>query len=210
MVLGQSQSTFNLLHAIDSGFWIIVNLDKGRLGDQAATLGSLLLSKIKHTLFGRRSRRLLTLYCDELQNLVALAGGMESLFAEARKLSVSVVSANQYLDQYPHSMRSAVLAVGTQIFFQLSSADANRIAAALGGGNNLREQLGNLPKRELILKSGSERHSHVRVPDLPLPSIDPGSLLSRSNARFARRRGSVEEEIARRQKIPERSLDAWE
>jgi Helicase HerA, central domain len=30
-LLGQTRSTFDLLHAVDNGFWIIVNLDKGRL-----------------------------------------------------------------------------------------------------------------------------------------------------------------------------------
>lgn len=209
-LLGQTRSTFDLLHAVDNGFWIVVNLDKGRLGDQAATLGSLLLSKIKHTLFGRRTRRLLTLYCDELQNLVAIGGGIESLFAEARKLGVSVVSANQYLDQYPSSMRSAVLAIGTQIFFQLSSTDAFRVAGALGGGRYLREHLANLPKRELIFKTGSEPYAHVRVLDVPVPNAPAAAVIARSNARWTRPRQSVEEEIQTRQQISSGGFDAWE
>jgi len=209
-ILGQTRSTFDLLHAVDNGYWVIVNLDKGRLGDQAGTLGSLLLSKIKHTLFARRSRRLLTLYCDELQNLVTL-GGVESLFAEARKLGVSVVSANQYLDQYPASMRAAVQAVGTQIFFQLSSTDANRIAPSLGGGTTLRELLRNLPKRELIVKTGSEHYTHVRVPDLPVPGSPTAALTARSNARFTRSRAEVEGEIQKRQMVRSSGgADAWE
>src|ERR1035437_4187350 len=40
-ILGQLESTFSLGEAIDSGYWIVLNLDKGRLGEQAATLGSL-------------------------------------------------------------------------------------------------------------------------------------------------------------------------
>lgn len=210
-LLGQTRSTFDLLHAVDNGYWIIINLDKGRLGDQAATLGSLLLSKVKHTLFARRSRRLLTLYCDELQNLVALGGGMESLFAEARKLGVSVVSANQYLDQYPSSMRSAILAIGTQIFFQLSSTDAARIALALGGGRHLRELLRNLSKRELILKSGSEPLAHVRVPNVPLPRVERAGVTARANARWARSRRRVEDQIQERQQVGRAGgPDAWE
>ena len=54
-ILGQQRSTFSLMDAIDSGYWIILNLDKGRLGDHAATLGSLLLTKVKNALFARRS-----------------------------------------------------------------------------------------------------------------------------------------------------------
>ena len=42
-ILGQQRSTFSLLDAMDRGWWVILNLDKGRLGEQAVTLGSLLL-----------------------------------------------------------------------------------------------------------------------------------------------------------------------
>jgi hypothetical protein len=156
-LLGQKESTFDLRQAVDRGSWIILNLDLGRLGDQAATLGSLLLSRIKHTLFARRSRQLLTLYCDELQNLVGLDGGISSLFAEARKLGVSVVSANQYLEQYPASMRAAVLSVGTQVFFQLGGRDAGGIGGMLGGGRHLRRRLKELPKQEFVLNPDPAR-----------------------------------------------------
>lgn len=136
---------------------------------------------------------------------------MESLFAEARKLSVSVVSANQYLDQYPGSMRSAVLAIGTQIFFQLSSTDADRIAPALGGGRQLRSDLRDLPKRELILKTGSEAYARVRVPEVPFPRINPAGLLARSNAKWTRTRRSVEDQIRERQQLGGKAgQDAWE
>ena len=31
-ILGQQRSTFSLLDAMDRGWWVILNLDKGRLG----------------------------------------------------------------------------------------------------------------------------------------------------------------------------------
>jgi hypothetical protein len=141
--------------------------------------------------------------------LVTLAGGLESLFAEARKLGVSVVSANQYLEQYEGSMRAAVLSVGTQVLFQLSASDAERMGAALGGGRHLRNQLRNLRQRELVLKSGSLRYECVQVPELSLPSLRTDFLRRRSNQRYARRREDVEAEIAVRQDTRGRSLDAW-
>jgi hypothetical protein len=120
-ILGQQRSTFSLLDAMDRGRWVILNLDKGRLGEQASTLGSLLLTKLKNALFARRRRQLFTLYCDEIQNLVAYDAGLDTLFSEARKFGISVVSANQFLEQYPPQMRAAIMAVGTHIFVQLSS-----------------------------------------------------------------------------------------
>src|SRR5206468_2996526 len=52
-LLGQARSTFSLGQALDRGFWILLNLDKGRLGPESATVASLFLSKIKHALFSR-------------------------------------------------------------------------------------------------------------------------------------------------------------
>src|SRR5258708_38051356 len=92
---------------------------------------------VKNALFARKKRDLFTLYCDEIQNLVSSGSGLDTILSEARKFGVSVVSANQFLDQYPIEMRSAILAVGTHIFFHLSSPDVHQIATALDGGDSL-------------------------------------------------------------------------
>jgi hypothetical protein len=200
-ILGQQHSTFSLIDAIDNGYFVILNLDKGRLGEHAATLGSLLLTKVKNALFARRRRQLFTLYCDEIQNLLAFDSGLDTLLSEARKFAVGVVSANQFLDQYPAQMRAAIMAIGTHVFFQLSSGDADKIAAALDGGKHLAEVLKNLPQRHLIVKTGHERHAHVVVPEVRPPDIDYQNLYSRCRARWARRRDEVEREIRSRARM---------
>src|SRR5579872_4807053 len=183
-ILGQQRSTFSLLNAMDRGQWVIVNLDKGRLGEQASTLGSLLLTKLKNALFARRHRHLFTLYCDEIQNLVAYDAGLDTLLSEARKFGISVVSANQFLEQYPPAMRAAIMAVGTHVFFQLSSIDADKIASALDGGKRLAEVLKNLHKRHMVVKSGSHRQQEVLVPNIPEPDADYADLYNRCRARW--------------------------
>ncbi len=213
-ILGQQRSTFSLLEAMDNGHWVILNLDKGRLGEQAATLGSLLLTKLKNALFSRRRRSLFTLYCDEIQNLVAYDSGLDTLFSEARKFGISVVSANQFLDQYPAQMRAAIMAVGTHVFFQLSSLDAEKMASALDGGKRLAETLKNLPKRQLVAKIGSLRPLHMLVPNVAEPQADSRDLYNRCRARWARRRADVESEIRQRSQRANRSaeevLDDWD
>lgn len=212
-IIGQARSTVKLTEIVEGGYWVIVNLDKGRLGEQAATLGSLLLTKIRHSLFARRSRALLTLYADELQNLVVYDGGLESLFSEARKLGVSVVSANQYLEQYPPSMRAALFSVGTLLFFQLSARDAARVAPALGGGKHLASLIRNLPLRHLIAKRSGARARQVRVPDLSELTSGGADLYFRSRRRFARKRSQIEHEIAARLSLQEAErdpLDGWD
>jgi hypothetical protein len=66
-IIGQTHSTFSIREAMDNGYWVIVNLAKGKLGEQALTLGSLILTVIKNALFTREKRSLYTLYCDEIQ-----------------------------------------------------------------------------------------------------------------------------------------------
>ena len=197
-VLGQIQSTFRLGDAIDHAYWIILDLNKGRLGEQAPTLGSLFLTKVKNALFARRSRNLLTLYCDEIQNLVVFDSGLDTLLSEARKFSASIVSANQFLDQHPPAMRSALAAVGSHIYFQLSAGDAEKVTGTLDGGRTLAQELRNLPQRHLILKSGHQRFVRAVVPTIANPDCDSDDLLRRSLARWARRRIEIESEIRQR------------
>jgi hypothetical protein len=212
-ILGQPRSTFSLLDAMDRGRWVILNLDKGRLGEQASTLGSLLLAKLKNALFARQRRQLFTLYCDEIQNLVAYDAGLDTLLSEARKFGISLVSANQFLEQYPPQMRAAIMAVGTHIFFQLSSTDADKIASALDGGKRLAEILKNLPKRRMIVKSGSHRPQEVLVPNIAEPDVDAADLYNRCRARWARRRVHIESEIRARHhrtnRTTEEDLNDW-
>jgi hypothetical protein len=213
-ILGQQGSTFSLVEAIDNGYWVLLNLDKGRLGEQAATLGSLFLTKLKNALFTRRTRQLFTLFCDEIQNLVAYDSGIDTLLSEARKFGISIVSANQFLDQYPAQIRSAILSIGTHLFFQLSSTDADKIAQALDGGKTLAQLLKNLPPRHLILKSGHQRWREVRVPDVAEPKADFRDLYRRCRERWTRPRTEVERAIRARQTAFSRSsnevLHDWE
>lgn len=213
-IVGQAHSTFSLLEAMDAGRWIILNLNKGRLGEQSPTLGALFFTAIKNALFSRRSRELFTVYADEVQNFVAYGGGLETVLSEARKFGVGVVSANQFLDQYPPDMRAAVMAVGTHIFFQLSSADAQQIANALDGGRPLAERLKNLPRRHIVVKSGHAPWQEAIVPSVAFPKVDPTDLYARSRARWARSRTAIEDEIRTRQtdvnRTPNQVLHDWE
>jgi hypothetical protein len=213
-IVGQEKSTFSVKEAMDRGQWIFVNLPKGRLGEQAVTVGSLLFTVIKNSLFTREKRSLFTLYCDEIQNFIAYGNGIETVLSEARKFAVSVVSANQFLDQYPADMRSAILSVGTHAFFQLSGTDAQHIAQVLDGGRPLAERLKNLGQRHAIVKSGSDRWTEILIPTVHEPRSDFTDLLNRSRFRWGKVRTRIEHEITERRSVvnrPESEVpDAWE
>ena len=208
-------STFSLREAMDEGCWILVNLEKGRLGEQAFTLGSLILAALKHALFTREKRSLFTVYCDEIQNLVAYGSGIETILAEGRKFQVPIVSANQYIAQHSSEMREALFSVGTQIFFQLSSTDAAQVAQALDGGKSLAERLKNLRQRHAIVKTGSERWEEILVPTVREPDVDTTDLVNRCRGLWGRSRVVIEREIAKRQeqfrtRSTDEVLDAYE
>ena len=213
-ILGQKQSTFSLIDAIDAGCFIILALPKNRLGEQTAMIASVLLAKLKNSAFARKRRELFTIYADEIQNLVSSESSLEVMFSELRKFGIGIVAANQYLDQYPPQLRSAVLAIGTHICFQLSSSDADKMASALDGGKHLAELLRNLPLRNFVLKTGSEHWKQVLTPRVDPLNADYRSLSQRSQKIFARTRSEIEAEIQSRipksESTVKEELDEWE
>lgn len=213
-IVGQAHSTFSIKEALDERHWVIVNLNKGRLGEQALTLGSLIFTMLKNALFSREQRSLFSVYLDEVQNFVAYGDHLETILSEARKFGVAIVSANQFLDQYPTEMRAAILAVGTHVFFQLSSGDAAQITQALDGGKPLAERLKNLPARHAIVKSSSDRIAEIVVPTIVEPKVDFTDLLNRSRYARGRVRAHIERDIAERQaafrRNAEEVLHEWE
>lgn len=213
-MVGQRQSTFSMRDAMDRGYWVIADLNKGRLGEHAITLASLMFAMAKGALFARERRSFFTIYADEVQNLIAGDVSIETVLSEARKFGVSVVSANQFLSQIPEAVRAALLSVGTLAFFQLSPADATAAAQALDGGKSLAERLKNLPQRHFILKSGAERWKEVVANDLDDPKANPADLMKRVRAQFARPRDLVEREIGERHAAfhekSNEALHAWD
>lgn len=206
-IIGQAHSTFSFKRAMDEGYTVIANLEKGKLGAQALTLASLIFTTFKNAIFTREKKALFAAYCDEVQNFIAYSSDIETMLSEARKFGVGLVSANQYLDQLPPPMRGALLATGTQTFFQLSSADAQTVAQMLDGGRSLAERLKNLPQRHFVVKSGAEHWAEARVPPVREQGKSYTDLLHRSRASFARPRTEIEREIAERHAAFTKSTD---
>jgi hypothetical protein len=212
--VGQTTSTFSLSEALDQKRWILFDFSKAELGEHAITSATMCFTALSHAVFSRQTRQLFPIYCDEVHNLVAHHNEFETVLSEARKFGGAIIAANQFLDQYPPEMRSAILAVGTHVFFQLSAPDAQFVANALDGGKPLAELLKNLPQRHMVVKTGSERWQEVQVPIVNEPKTDYADLYDRSRKRWARKRTEIEKEIAERQAIirhtGEEALRDWE
>jgi Helicase HerA, central domain len=212
-IIGQ-HSTLAIPRAMDQGKWVIARIPKGKLGPEATTLGTLLLTMIKHAVFERENRELFTVYVDEMQNFIGSGTDLETMLAENRKAAVALCTSQQYLEQVSPEVRAALLAIGTLACFQLSAPDAQFVATALDGGKPLCERLKNLPSRHLIVKSGRDPLLEAAVPELRIPNTPWRDLYERSRRRWARPRKDIEAEVSARQakvgRMTREVLNEWE
>ncbi len=128
-ILTTRTNVLDLRAVMDHGRVLLVNLAKGKLGEDAATLmGSLLVSQIGFTGLCRadlpeESRRDFYLYVDEFQTFTTLA--FANMLSELRKYRVNLILAHQYLAQLEPEVRDAVLGnVGTIVTFRVGPVDA--------------------------------------------------------------------------------------
>ncbi|PLS80799.1 hypothetical protein CYG49_04200 [Candidatus Saccharibacteria bacterium] len=133
-IIGQPKSTFNIREIMDEGKILIVNLSKGLIGeDNASILGSFIVTKIQLAAMSRsdipniEDRRPFYLYVDEFQNFAT--NSFATILSEARKYGLNLTVANQYVSQMSDTVRDAVFGnVGTMITFRISADDAPLLA----------------------------------------------------------------------------------
>jgi type IV secretion system coupling TraD/TrwB family protein len=134
-ILGQAESTFSFRQAIERRLFVVINLSKGRLGEEnSSMLGGLLFAKLALDIMSladvpEEARTFFCVYADEVQNLASDTFGQ--LIAEARKYRVGLVAGHQFWRQLTPSFRQAVLAMGSKLCFRLHYQDALTLAAEL-------------------------------------------------------------------------------
>jgi len=141
---------------MDEGQVLLVNLARGRLGeDSSLILGGLLVSTLGLAAFSRadapaEQRRPFFLYVDEFQSFTTLA--FVNMLSELRKFGVGLTLANQYLAALEPDIRHAVLGnAGTLISFRVGPEDASVLAREFQPVFGV-EDLLNLPNHHLYLK----------------------------------------------------------
>ena len=132
-ILGQRKSTVDIWDAMNSGKILLMNLSKGKIGeDNANLLGALLVSRIQFMALQRaklppQERRPFYLYVDEFQNFAG--GSFESILSESRKYKLGLYLTHQYTSQLPEQLLQAVFGnVGTIASFSLGAPDAKVLA----------------------------------------------------------------------------------
>jgi hypothetical protein len=161
---------------MDEGRVLLVNLAKGRIGeDAAALLGALLVTKIGLAGLSRadrpeEERRDFTLYLDEFHTFTTRS--LANMLAELRKYRMQLVLAHQYLGQLEPEVRDAVFGnVGTMIAFRVGLQDAEILAKEFGPRFGLGD-LTHLPNHHVYLKlmiddTVSRPFSAITLPSAP-------------------------------------------
>lgn len=141
---------------MDEGKILIVNLAKGRMGEDSANLlGALLVTTIGLAALSRvdsdeSERPAFHVLIDEFQSFTTLS--VANMVSELRKFRVGLVLAHQHLHQLEPEVRHAVLGnVGTLLSFRLGPEDAQMIAREFEPVFGPQDLI-NLPNHDIYLK----------------------------------------------------------
>lgn len=155
-ILTQPKSAFNLRQVMDEGKILLVNVAKGKIGeDAAALLGALLVTGISVAALSRAEvpeseRRDFFVYLDEFHTFTTLS--FATMLSELRKYRVGLILAHQYLSQLDPRVREAILGnIGTLIAFRLGVPDARLLEAEFAPEVTILD-LTRLPNYHLYLK----------------------------------------------------------
>ncbi|MFA6392855.1 MAG: CxxC-x17-CxxC domain-containing protein [Candidatus Paceibacterota bacterium] len=211
-VVGQPKSTIDIFDIMNSGKIFLVNVSKGRIGeDNSALLGGMIITKIQLAAMERvripeDERKDFYLYVDEFQNFATDA--FANILSEARKYRLNLTVAHQYTAQLENKdgskVRDAVFGnVGTMIIFRVGGDDAEFLEKEFEPEFTALD-LVNLPNYHIYIKLmidgvTSRPFSAVTLPplkvDLSLGVKD--KIIESSRKLYTRPRKEVEDEISR-------------
>lgn len=129
-IIGQSESAFNMKEVMNNQKILLVNLSKGKIGEENSSfLGLILVPKLLIAAMSRQSismdqRKDFFLYVDEFQNFAT--PDFAQILSEARKYRLDLIVANQFIGQMEEEVKNAIFGnVGTLAAFRVGVTDAN-------------------------------------------------------------------------------------
>jgi len=209
-VVGQPKSTIDIFKIMNEGKIFLVNVSKGRIGeDNSALLGGMIITKIQLAAMERvripeEERKDFYLYVDEFQNFAT--DSFANILSEARKYRLNLTVAHQYTAQLENKdgskVRDAVFGnVGTMIIFRVGADDADFLEKEFEPEFTAQD-LVNLPNYHVYLKLMIDGVTSrpFSATTLPPIKIDKAlgvkeKIIESSRRLFTRPREEVEREI---------------
>ncbi|MBU2542640.1 type IV secretion system DNA-binding domain-containing protein [Patescibacteria group bacterium] len=205
-MVAQVKSTINIREMMDNKKIFIMNLSKGRIGeDNSRLLGGMLINQIQLAAMERvdtpeKDRKDFFLYVDEFQNFATPS--FANILSEARKYRLSLIMAHQYVAQLDELVADAVFGnVGTIVTFRVGGADAEILVKEFTP-TFLEEDIVNLAKFHVFLKLmidgvASLPFSAITMPPIGSPTGSKEKVIKVSRERYAKKRSVIEEKILR-------------
>jgi CxxC-x17-CxxC domain-containing protein len=211
-IVGQTKSAFNIRDLMDEGKILIMNLSKGRIGeDNSALLGAMMITKIQLAAMARvdvpeDQRRDFYLYVDEFQNFAT--DSFANILSEARKYHLDLILAHQYIGQLitdtSTRVRDAVFGnVGTICLFRVGAEDAEFLEKEFEPVF-MAQDLVNLPSYNIYIKlmidgiAGNAFSATTLPPaDLSKTETNAEKVIRITRERYGTQREIVEEKITR-------------
>ena len=211
-VVGQPKSTIDIFKIMNEGKIFLVNVSKGRIGeDNSALLGGMIITKIQLAAMERvripeDERKDFYLYVDEFQNFAT--DSFSNILSEARKYRLNLTVAHQYTAQLENKdgskVRDAVFGnVGTMIIFRVGADDADFLEKEFEPEFTAQD-LVNLPNFHVYLKLMIDGITSrpFSASTLPPLKVDPTSgvkekIIESSRKLYCRSRQEVEDEISK-------------
>jgi len=205
-IVAQVKSRINIREIMDNKKIFIMNLSKGRIGeDNSRLLGGMLITKIQLSAMERvdmpeTTRPDFFLYVDEFQNFATES--FANILSEARKYRLDLIMAHQYMEQLDETVLAAVIGnVGSIITFRVGSTDAEILAKEFIP-TFVEEDLVNLPKFHVYLKLmidgvASKPFSALTMAPIAQSTGSMEKVVRVSRERYAVNRNQIEDKIAR-------------
>lgn len=205
-IVAQPKSTIDMQEIMDKGKILLINVSKGRIGeDNSALLGAMLITKIQLAAMNRASiaeedRKDFYLYVDEFQNFATES--FATILSEARKYRLNLIIAHQYITQMEEVVRDAVFGnVGTLISFRVGAFDGEYLEKEFMP-QFTQTDLVNLDKYNAYVKlmiNGvtSAPFSMETIPPVAETYNSKEKVLAVSRERYGNRRELIEEKIVR-------------
>jgi len=208
-IVGQSKSTINISEIMDNNKILLVNVAKGRIGeDNSALLGAMLITKIQLATMERvripeEEREDFYLYVDEFQNFATES--FAGILSEARKYRLNLILAHQYIGQLvtdaSTNVRDAVFGnVGTLISFRVGAYDAEFLEKEFDPEFAIRD-LVNLENYNIYLKLmidglSSRPFSAITLPPMSMDAVNQrDKIIKVSRERYSNSLKDVKDKI---------------
>jgi CxxC-x17-CxxC domain-containing protein len=216
-MLAQVKSTINIREIMDQRKIFIMNLAKGRIGeDNSKLLGGMLITKIQLAAMERVDipevdRQDFYLYVDEFQNFATQS--FANILSEARKYRLNLIVAHQFIEQLDDEyVRPAIFGnVGTIVTFRVGAKDAEFMENEFMPTFTIQD-LVNLTKFQVYLKLmidgvSSNPFSANTLPPYADETGNEDKVIRVSRERYAVPRAIIEEKVIKWSE-PEEGMEA--